>query len=431
MKVQSWGRYPARPQKTVDVYWRNDLNRVIQEQKTGFLAFGNGRSYGDSCLAESNQVINCRGINKLICLDWNNGIITAEAGLTLNELIDIALPKGWFLPVTPGTKYVTLGGAIANDVHGKNHHSAGTFGCHIKAFTLLRSDGEELSCSEHENVEFYNATIGGLGLTGIIKTVTLQLKPVTSNKIIQRTIKFRSLKEFFELSEAFENRYEYVVSWIDCLSGENTKGHFILGDHKTNGRLTLTEKSTLSFPFTPPLSMVNKLTLKPFNSLYFHKQRKEDVRSTVEIDSFFYPLDGILNWNRMYGPKGFQQYQCVVANDSSYDAIVAILNAIKQSGTGSFLAVLKVFGDKPSPGLLSFPMKGVTLALDFPQSNNNKKLFDKLDKIVMAAQGRLYPAKDAHMSAEVFQNGYPQWETLQKFKDPQISSQFWKRVTES
>lgn len=428
MKLLSWGRYPNFPQNPVTVSWRNSVFEKIRKLEKGFLPFGMGRSYGDSCLAASATVLKMDALDKFIRADWEKGIVTAEAGLTLKDLIEIGLPKGWFLPVTPGTKFVTLGGAIANDVHGKNHHSAGTFGCHVQSFTLLRSDGTELLCSRQENADFFRATIGGLGLTGVITSATLKLKPVLSKMIRQRIIKFGSLSEFFSLSEQFDDKNEYVVSWIDCLSGENTRGHFILGDHDSKQDLTTVSSKRIAFPFVPPVSLVNKLTLKPFNTLYYNKQRGEDVTSYVNFDNFFYPLDGVLNWNRMYGRKGFQQYQCVINHINGYDAVAEMLKVIQSSGTGSFLAVLKVFGNKESPGMLSFPKQGITLALDFPHSQNIDKLFQRLDQIVLTSQGRLYPAKDSHMSSQLFKSGYPEWEHFEQFRDNNIQSKFWQRV---
>jgi len=399
----------------------------------GTLAYGMGRSYGDSCLAASDHVVTTAGMDRILAVDWATGILTAQAGLTLDALIRIALPHGWFLPVTPGTRFVTLGGAVANDVHGKNHHLQGTFGCHVRRLVLYRSDEGMVTCSPTERSDLFAATVSGLGLTGIILAVELQLVSVASNQIEQRSIRFDDLGEFFDLSRQHDPHHEYCVAWIDCVaSGRRTgRGIYMAGDHATEGPLTPAPATRLMMPFDPPFSLVNTLTLRAFNSLYYHRQRAREVRSRVGYDAFFYPLDGLLHWNRMYGKSGFQQYQCVVPRDHGREVIGAVMAEIAGSGTGSFLAVLKLCGDIRSPGLLSFPMPGVTLALDFPQREPlNSRLFAKLDALVHEAGGRLYPAKDAHMSAAHFQQAYPAWPQVETLRDPNLLSRFWKRVVQ-
>lgn len=431
----SWGRYPRLPQWPHPVNWGDEVPKALSECATqgGALAYGMGRSYGDSCLAASNHVIATRGMDRVLEADWKTGIITAQAGLTLDALIRIALPRGWFLPVTPGTRFVTLGGAVANDVHGKNHHVKGTFGCHVRRLVLYRSDKGVVACSPDERADLFSATVGGLGLTGIIVTVELQLRRVTSNQIEQRSIRFCDLDEFFDLSRQHDPHHEYSVAWFDCIaSGKHAgRGRYMAADHSSDGPLIPARTSRLTMPFDPPFSLVNTLTLRAFNTLYYHRQQIKELRSRVSYASFFYPLDGILHWNRMYGRKGFQQYQCVAPRRHAREVIGAVLAEIAHSGTGSFLAVLKQCGDIASPGLLSFPMPGVTLALDFPQREpDNSRLFDKLDALVHEAGGRLYPAKDAHMSAAHFQRAYPDWQRVEALRDPQLLSRFWKRVAQ-
>ena len=433
----SWGRFPRHFQQTGDIFWPEDVSHKIRnsssQKSSGTLAFGMGRSYGDSCLAASDHVLLMNGMNRILSANWENGVINAHAGLTLDELTKIALPQGWFLPVTPGTCYVTLGGAVANDVHGKNHHSMGTFGRHVGNLKLYRSDEGEIICSAKERPNLFAATIGGLGLTGIILSVELQLQRVTSNKINQRSIKFGDLDEFFALSQQHSSSNEYSVAWIDCLARNKKtgRGHYLLGNHAKQGTLTTLKKRRIKMPFDPTISLINKATLKSFNRLYYHRQIRKDVQSLVNYDSFFYPLDAISEWNKIYGKPGFQQYQCVIPDDQSHQVIRTILNEISRSGTGSFLAVLKQFGDLSSPGILSFPISGTTLALDFPQREpENTRLFAKLDALVHEADGRLYPAKDAHMSAAHFQQAYPEWQRIEKLRDPQLLSRFWQRVTQ-
>lgn len=432
----SWGRYPHYPQNLSAVCWPEDVVRRISEMpnttEETTLAFGMGRSYGDSCLAVSNSVLSMRVMNHILAADWERGVIKAHSGLTLDELIGIILPRGWFLPVTPGTRFVTLGGAVANDVHGKNHHTNGTFGCHVRELTLYRSDEGEVVCSLAKRQELFAATIGGLGLTGVILTVELQLRRIDTNQIQQQSIKFRNLDEFFDLSDEFDAQHEYSVAWIDCLAtGKNIgRGHYILGDHASEGALEPAKTSFLTMPFDPPFSFVNKASLSAFNSLYYHRQRRKTTRHLVNYAPFFYPLDRVLKWNKMYGRKGFQQYQCVIPKDQSREVVRELLQAIAKSGMGSFLAVLKQFGKRSSPGMLSFPMPGTTLALDFPQHEPKiSNLFATLDQLVQEAGGRLYPAKDAHMSATHFKQSYLDWKSVETLRDPKLQSRFWQRVT--
>lgn len=433
----SWGRYPNFPQQANSLYWSEQTARYLansaQNNETT-LAYGNGRSYGDVCLAASNKVLDTHHLDRWIEADWKTGVIIVEAGLTLGEILAVALQKGWFLPVSPGTKFVTVGGAIANDVHGKNHHVRGTFGRYVQRFTLQRSDTPELLiCSSYENPALFAATIGGLGLTGIITSAELQLMPVRSSWIDVKQYRFENISDFFQLSLEMDSHHEYSVAWIDCLAKGNSlgRGVYFIGDHSERGSLEYLSKKSLRVPFTPPLSLINSLSLKLFNRLYFQTHKTKDVPQQVYFDSFFYPLDRILQWNKIYGPQGFQQYQCVIPEVNADTAITEILSIIAKSGHGSFLVVLKRCGDIASPGLLSFPLPGISLALDFPQQGGkNEQLFQELDKVVRSCAGRLYPAKDAHMSGEDFRNFYPQWETLDKMRDPVLLSHFWQRVTQ-
>jgi len=435
-ELLSWGRYPKAPQQPHAVAWRDMTARVWREAAAhgSTLAFGNGRSYGDSCLAASGHVVHMLALDRIMSADWTTGVCRAEPGITLEQILTAAVPRGWMLPVTPGTKYATLAGAVANDVHGKNHHVRGTFGRHVRAFGLLRSDGTEMQCSPSFNESLFSATIGGLGLTGLITWVEIQLMPVFTSQIDVTSIRFANLDEFFVLSEDLDARHEYSVAWVDCLSRGAAlgRGIFMVGDHAAHGPLSIDDRKKRTMPVTPPVSPINGLTLRAFNELYYRRQRGARVESRVGYDAYFYPLDSLLHWNRMYGRAGFQQYQCVVPTANAREATRAILETISASGTGSFLAVLKRCGDVASPGLLSFPLPGASLALDFPQRDaRNDRLFATLDAIVREAGGRLYPAKDAHMSGADFRTAYPQWELLEAQRDPAMLSRFWERVVKT
>lgn len=432
--LYSWGHYPDKPQSGHPSNWRDDLPDLLGQVSRVHgttLPYGNGRSYGDSCLASSDHVLCMRGLDRFIEADWETGTVCAEAGITLAEILAIAIPRGWFLAVTPGTQFVTLGGAIANDVHGKNHHVRGTFGKHVLSFGLLR-EGQAIVCSTSSNSHLYSATIGGLGLTGIISWACIQLIPIRASQINSSVVRFSNLAEFFSLSAELDHQHEYSVAWIDCLAkGRDTgRGVFIVGDHAQFGTLEVGSRSKLSVPFTPPLSLINHLSLQAFNQAYWHLHPGTPKRVRGSYEPFFYPLDRILHWNRVYGRRGFQQYQCVIPDDVADVAMREVLETIADAGHGSFLAVLKRCGDIQSPGLLSFPLPGASLALDFPQKQGLEKLFLRLDHIVHEAGGRLYPAKDAHMSGIHFRRAYPAWEQLEALRDPSLNSHFWKRVTE-
>jgi FAD/FMN-containing dehydrogenase len=373
-----------------------------------------------------------RALDRFIAADWQTGVLRAEAGVTLGDVLALSVPRGWMLPVTPGTQFVTLGGAVANDVHGKNHHVRGTFGRHVRRFSLLRSDREPLECAPDEHTDLYRATIGGLGLTGVIEWIELQLMPVASSRLATQTIPFGNLDEFLTLSHELDTQHEYGVAWIDCL-GRGTslgRGIYLCADHATDQRFDMPRQRTRSVPFAPPWSPVNAVTLRVFNELYYRRAVAKAGASITDYASYFYPLDGIRNWNRLYGRRGFQQYQLVVPDATARDALHAFLNAIASARTGSFLAVLKRCGALASPGLLSFPMPGISLALDFPQHDaRNAALFARLDAIVREAGGRQYPAKDAHMSGADFRAGYPAWQALEQLRDPALMSRFWQRTT--
>lgn len=428
----SWGRYPFQEQSGIDLHW---MPHTLPASIGPLLPQGNARSYGDSCMLKEGTVLSTRFMRRFISFDTESGIMRCEAGVTLADILSVAEPQGWFLPVTPGTKFVTVGGAIANDVHGKNHHVEGTFGSHVLQFELLRSDGSTRVCSAQKNADWYAATIGGLGLTGFITWAEIKLKKVANSGINAENIKYQNLTEFFQLSEESEQEYEYTVAWVDCLASGSKlgRGHFTRGNHARPVQPSPSRKGLpLSMPIDPPVSLVNSLSLQAFNWLYYNRQLDRVSYQTMHYDPFFYPLDHIHNWNRMYGPSGFLQYQCVIPMQHSEAAITELLQRIGQANYGSFLAVLKVFGDVPSPALLSFPRPGTTLALDFPyKGNKTMQLFNQLDDVVVQAGGALYPAKDAHMKAEHFQSFYPNAKKLEQFKDPEITSSFWQRVMES
>ncbi len=430
-QVLSWGRYPRLAHRCVrKPSWTDQLAGILAAAEPGaLLPFGLGRSYGDSCLNGGRELIQCRRLNRILGFDESTGTVRCEGGVSLADLLQIFVPKGWFLPVTPGTSFVTIGGAIANDVHGKNHHRAGTFGAHVSGLALLRSDTGLIHCSTGDNPEMLRATIGGLGLTGVIAWADIQLKRVQGPWIDTESIPFHSLTSFLDLSHESNEHFEYTVAWIDCFSGRNTRGIFFRGNHGAARRREFHPKRGPRLPFEFPAWVLNRWSVRCFNSAYYlaHALRK---RGAVEpYDSFFYPLDAIGQWNLLYGRQGFLQYQCVIP-EHHIEVLEGLLDRIARSGMGSFLAVLKQFGTAPAAGMLSFPRPGITVALDFAmRGERTLELMRSFDELVGQSGGALYPAKDARMSPDLFQSSFPQWRDFIRYKDPKMSSSFWRRVT--
>jgi FAD/FMN-containing dehydrogenase len=395
------------------------------------LAYAYGRSYGDSCLNAGGALLDVSRLRRFIAFDESRGILRCEAGVTLAEVLALVVPRGWFLPVVPGTKWVSIGGAVANDIHGKNHHRAGTFGAHVTCLELMRSTGERVLCSDQERVELFRATIGGLGLTGLILWAEFHLKRVPGPQIAMERIRFSSLSEFLQLSNE-DQEYEYTVAWVDCLARGRAlgRGFFLRGDHVAgSGGTERSRHPALSIPVDLPAGLINRVSTTVFNTLYYHAQLRTTTRTTIPYDPFFFPLDGIGAWNRLYGRRGFLQYQCVTSGDSG-NAIAELLNQVARSSETPSLAVLKRFGRVPSPGLLSFPRPGITLAIDFAMRGaTTLQLLERLDQIVAESGGAVYPAKDARMSAANFRRFFPGWESFASQIDPKFSSSFWRRVT--
>ncbi|MCW8336198.1 FAD-binding oxidoreductase [Vibrio paucivorans] len=409
-QLTSWGKYPVIDS---EVYTPESQQALMNEKAHG-IGRGLGRSYGDSALSE--RVIESGGMNHFIAFDNVSGELTCEAGVSLADILTVFVPKGWFLPVTPGTKFVTVGGAIASDVHGKNHHVEGTFCNHVTSLTLVIGE-QEFICSRDKNSDLFFATCGGMGLTGVITRASFILKPIKSAFIKQQVIKAKNLSVVLELFER-HHKTTYSVAWIDCLStGENLgRSLLMLGEHSESGKLSTHREGVLNIPFDLPSQLLNKYTVQIFNAAYSNKQVSEVVNTTVHYDSFFFPLDRIHNWNRMYGKQGFTQYQFVIPKSAGREGLKEVLEAIAESKQGSFLAVLKVFG-QGNENLLSFPMEGYTLALDFKITNVLFELLDRLDVIVRKYGGRLYLSKDVRMPEDVFKVTYPQWKEFQKTRN--------------
>lgn len=427
VEVASWGRLSRQEH---DLRLLSDTGPMIGQLQSVLpgLPRGLGRSYGDVCLNPGCVLWQTTNLDRFIAFDEASGRLVCQAGVRLRDIQRMAIPRGWILPVTPGTQMVTVGGAIANDVHGKNHHIVGSFGDHVHSLRLVRTDGTVIDCGPHAQPAWFAATVGGMGLTGVITQAELQLKRVAGPWLDTETIPYANLSEFFVLSDASAAQWEYTVSWIDCLSASG-RGLFMRANPAADSGDPPPVTQARTMPFTPPISLVNGLSLRMFNAAYFHKNKHGAGHRRAHYEPFFYPLDNLLEWNRMYGPRGFYQYQSVVPRAVSQDATHAMLAEITRSGAGSFLAVLKTFGDRAAPGMMSFPQPGVTLALDFPNHGaRTHRLFARLDAIVRQAGGRIYMAKDARMPRDLFEAGYSRLQEFLPYRDPGISSQMSRRL---
>ncbi|MBA8878613.1 FAD-binding oxidoreductase [Phyllobacterium myrsinacearum] len=429
-EYESFGRIDRRRRSAISL---EEARQAFELALPGsYLPFGNGKSYGDSCHNDRGLLVDMRPNNQLISFSARTGILQSEAGMLLSDVLAIAAPQGYFLPVTPGTRFVTLGGAIANDVHGKNHHRRGTFGCHVDSFDLLRSDGSVTACSATENADLFRATIGGLGLTGIIQTASIRLMRVGSLDIEERVTRFKNLDAYFDLAAKADDDNEYAVAWVDQLSGGRDAGRGVLltGNHADNGNFDISTGTTrFRVPVDLPVSALNFPSLKLFNAAYYHRKGSRAGTGLTGYVPFFYPLDQVRNWNRLYGRAGLYQHQSVIPEMIARETIAAMLAVTRQAGQNSFLTVLKRFGAAASPGILSFPRAGYTLTLDFP--NRGRKtlaLLAQLDRMTIDAGGRVNPYKDQRMSAAVFKAGFPQWSSVEALRDQKFVSNFWDRT---
>ena len=409
MELHGWGRYPRLAATVALPLSSSQCADVLQYQSPQhpLIARGLGRSYGDSALGA--RVLSTRQLNHFQAFDATSGWLTCEAGVSLGAILRTFVPRGWFLPVTPGTRVVTVGGAIASDVHGKNHHGEGTFGQHVRSIEVLLGNGEQVTATPTEHADLFHATCGGMGLTGVILSATLQLKPIVASDIIETKIKTPSLEAVLEAFDAHAAT-TYSLAWIDCLARGRSLGRslMMLGEHATDGPLTVQPLKVLPVPFDMPVSLLNHATMQAFNTLYYGRIRQARSTHRIPFEPFFYPLDAIGSWNRLYGKPGFVQYQFVLPRSAGVSGLREVLAVIAESGRGAFLAVLKVFG-AANANPLSFPIEGYTLAMDFKVEPAVFELLNALDRVVLHHGGRLYLSKDARMSEATFKAGYPRW----------------------
>jgi len=412
--LSGWGRYPVLPcrlERPADVA---DLRELLRAGEP-LIARGNGRGYGDCALQPEGATASMLAMNRMLDFDARQGLLTVQAGVLLADIVDAFLPRGWFPAVTPGTRFVTVGGMIAADVHGKNHHAAGSLRRHVAWLDLLAPSGGIVRCSPSENAELFDCTFGGMGLTGVVLRACLRLAPVRTAWIRQETVVATDLAQAMDAFETSAS-WTYTVAWIDCLARGAALGRSLLfrGEHAEPGELPEAWRQAplrapagrgWRVPVDLPAFLLNRLSVRAFNALYFRAGARAPGSRLVDWRSFFYPLDAIGDWNRIYGARGFAQYQCVIPQAAARGGLAALLDTISAAGEGSFLAVLKQLG--PQDGSFSFPMRGYTLALDFPVNPRTLALMEELDRIVAEHGGRIYLAKDARISRERFAQTEP------------------------
>lgn len=435
--LSGWGRYP----RTDQVVERPEKACQLGINNGSTLARGQGRSYGDAALNSGGHVILTERLNRFLEFDKTTGLLKAEAGVTLEEVLDAMVPQGWFLPVTPGTKYSSLGGCVAADVHGKNHHHDGSFCEHVTELVIVDKDGNRNTCSRDENSELFWATVGGMGLTGIIETVSFKLAPIETAYMKVKHRRAGNLEVAFSLMENDAYDDKYSVCWIDCLARGKNMGRSVLmtAHHATKPEVPLMAHDPLTFKKRKPKNfkrewpgfMLNPLSIKLFNAMFYWREGRRGEFLT-NYNKFFYPLDRLHNWNKMYGKRGFVQYQFVLPKDHARPGMKKAIELLSKSGRGSFLAVLKRLGPG-SGGVLAFPEDGYTLALDMPLSNDLVEFLKKLDEIVLEHNGRVYLAKDSRLPAGTFKKMYPRLDEFLEVKrkiDPEnrFTSDMAKRL---
>ena len=423
-----WGGYPCLPQRRATLWWTGDA--LPWASPGGVLPRGLGRSYGDSGLTHGGTIVDTTPCRRLLEFDTTAGLLTAEAGASLGSIAAATLPHGWYPPVMPGTRHVTLGGAIANDIHGKNHWSAGSFGCHVRSLDLRRSDRDE-PVRLFPGDPLFAATVGGLGLTGMIVGATVALVRVPGPGIASTARSFASWDDYFAQALEVTQAHAHSVEWFAPSARGAVRGTFRLGDPADGpARWNVEPAAWASVPFDFPAAALSRPAIATFNAMYLYAGRRAARRTRlVPVWPYMHPLDGCATVNRIYGRRGFLQYHFVVPRGADRTEVPRILATIADEGLRVFLPVMKQFGPVPSPGLLSFPLPGTSVALDFPwQGDRLLRVLDDLDARVADCGGRVYVAKDARMSGRAFRAFYPRWEELERHRDPTILSQFWHRV---
>ncbi|MTD56691.1 FAD-binding oxidoreductase [Amycolatopsis pithecellobii] len=428
--VMAWNRVHRRRHQVVAAPETADQLSVLGKGTTSLLPRAYGHSYGDTCLNADNTLLDTSVLNDVIAFDTETGVLRCQAGVTIGAIQRLAAGHGWRLPVSPSTQHVSVGGAVAHDVHGRNHPSAGTFGHHVQEFELLRTDGSRLLCGPAHNADLFSATVGGMGLTGLITAVELQLRRTDSNFVDVESTAFSDFPRFLAAFDAAAGTQENLTAWLDLNSRRGFRAVLEIGNETRAGRSEWPERRTmLRVPFDCPRWLVNDAAVRSFNKLYFRRGAGRSS-TTVHVEKFLYQMDAVDNWNRLLGPAGFYQYHFVLPRKNVADGLPRLMHRIRESGNTSFLAILKQYGPMASPGLMSFPMEGVGGAFDFlNKGRRTLALFAELDEILLSLGGRVYLAKDSALTPDAFKAMYPQWVDFREFIDPAFSSSLWRRVT--
>ena len=433
--LEGWGRFPK-----VEVSFtqpKNESDVFIALESDDLIARGSGRSYGDSSL-NSTMTVGMTKCSSIISFDELTGVLQAEAGATFDQIISMFLPRGWFPIVTPGTKFASLGGMIASDVHGKNHHNQGSFVNSVLWFDIILSDGLVKRCSRDENADIFWWTHGGMGLTGVIIRAAIRLQKVESAWIEQNIIVSENLQETMQIFDETVGS-EYSVAWLDTSAKNDKLGRAVVmfGRHAklvdlpkrlSKYPLRMKHRRRVKIFIDPKINLIGNWLSKVFSLLYFYKAKLLSKNSLLYFDDYFYPLDKIADWNKLYGSKGFVQYQFVLPLKTSKQGLAKVLEILSENKTTSSLTVLKKFG--PQTGKISFPMEGYTLALDLPRNRKNLEVLDKLDEEILRHGGRFYLAKDSRMTASTFRKSDPRTSDFMKFRDTMGLAKFKSNQSE-
>jgi decaprenylphospho-beta-D-ribofuranose 2-oxidase len=388
--LASWGNYPRVNAEVFEPANRAEIQSLILENER-IIARGNGKSYGDAALAP--KLISTHKLDQIISFDAEQGVVECEAGVMLSDLLKIMVPAGWFFQVTPGIKQITVGGAIASDVHGKNHPGAGCFSEHLISFELMTASGEVKTCSRSENAELFWQTCGGMGWTGVVLSAKFKLLKIHSSQMLQKTVRAANLEAVFSAFETHQI-WPYAAGWVDCTHAD-WRGAVFFADHvkEDSSPLSFEEAPKRNVPFYAPSWLLNPLSIKAHN--YFYNRKNKDGERQVTLDKYFYPLDALQNWNRFYGKRGLVQYQFCVPENNAKIGIHQVLQTIRKSGETPFLTVLKRHGERAPEAIHSFPIRGYSLALDFPRTRGIFDLVKSLDPLVWDLGGKIYLTKDA------------------------------------
>ena len=417
MKIANWGRFPVVDVPVASLSGDVEMDNRMIAAYSSAIPRGMGRCYGDSALGEA--ILSCAEMNRILAFDASTGLLWCESGVTIADLLRRFVSSGWFPMVTPGTKFVSIGGAIASDVHGKNHHRDGCFSECVIEIELLTPCGERVWCSRADEADLFWATVGGMGLTGVILSTRLRLVKVPGPFIAQRALRFDTLPELFEAFGRYAGS-TYSVAWIDTILGRRNAGRnvLLLGEHDNRQATPLHRDASaarLRVPFDLPSRTLNRATISAFNWLFFHRHPAGESTKSLHYEPYFYPLDAVADWNRIYGRRGFTQYQLAVPFSHGERVIPAVLEACHRSGFSSFLSVLKAFGAQ-GQGLLSFPIEGLTLTLDLPIRDDLFPLLNRLDALVIEAGGRVYLTKDVRLDRVAFDRMYPRADSFREMR---------------